>query len=78
MRKSKPAKRARHEAAGVKPDAPRCGLCGRRGKLTTCVGSGTIISRSEDGYSLGPDGYRCDACTGKALAKRVAKRTARS
>ena len=161
MSKSKSAKPARRKAAALNPDAPRCGLCGKRGKLTrteccgqwicddehkyvlfsyarnschrnhrrytlcayhhnerhvgtwqdcprcradfpteiyvwygtneynfeklvnppdyaptTCIGCGTIISLGEDGYSRGPDGYRCDACTDKALAERVRKRTA--
>ena len=44
----------------------------------TCVGCGTILSLSEDGYSRGPDGYRCDVCTDKALAERVKQRTAGS
>ena len=161
MSKAKPAKPARRKAAAVNPNAPRCGLCGKRGRLTrteccgqwichdehkyvlfsyarnschrnhrhytlcahhhneghartwqdypkcranfpteiyvwygineynvdklvnppdyaptTCVGCGTIISLSEDGYSHGPDGYRCDACTEKALVEKVRKRTA--
>jgi hypothetical protein len=161
MSKSKPAKPARRKAAAVNPSTPRCGLCGKRRRLTrteccgqwicddehkyvlfsyarnschrnqrhytlcahhhdeghagswqdcskcranfpteiyvwygtneynfqklvnppdyaptTCVGCGTIISLSEDGYSHGPEGYRCDACTEKALAEKVRKRTA--
>jgi hypothetical protein len=163
MSKSKPAKPPRRKAAAMKPGAPRCGLCGKRGRLirteccgqwicddehkyvlfsyarnschrnhrrytlcayhhserhaeswqdcpkcradfpteiyvwygtneynfqklmnppdyapTTCVGCGTIISLSEDGYSRGPDGFRCDVCTHKALAERARKRPASS
>ncbi len=43
---------------------------------TTCVGCGTVISLAEDGYPHGPDGYRCDACTEKALPERIRRRTA--
>jgi hypothetical protein len=154
MSKSKSAKTVRRKAAAVKLDAPRCGLCGKRGKLvrtaccgqwicndednyvlfsyarnschrnhrrytlcayhhnerhaggwqscskcraaflteiyvwygtndynfeklvnppeyapTTCGGCGSIIRLGEDGYSLGPEGYRCDTCTDKSLRK---------
>jgi hypothetical protein len=41
---------------------------------TKCVGCGTIIRLSEDGYSRGPDGYRCEACTAKAFAEKAGKR----
>jgi hypothetical protein len=41
---------------------------------TTCVGCGTIINLSEDGYSHGPDGYRCEVCTVKAVAEKVRRR----
>ena len=41
---------------------------------TTCGNCGAIISLSEGGYSHGPDGYRCDACTEKAFAEQVRKR----
>ena len=41
---------------------------------TTCVACRKIIKLGEGGYSRGysrgPDGYRCDACTDKMLAKK--------
>jgi len=40
---------------------------------TTCVGCGTIIRVNQDGYSHGPDGYRCHVCTQKAFAKTIRK-----
>jgi len=161
MSKAKPAKPARRKAVAVNPNTPRCGLCGKRGRLTRteccgqwicddehkyqlfsyarnschrnhqhytlcahhhaeghagtwkdcpkcranfpteiyvwygtneynfeklvnppdyaptkCVGCGKVISLSEDGYSHGSDGYRCDACTEKVLAEKVRTRTA--
>jgi hypothetical protein len=163
MSKPEPAKPARRKSAAQNPNAPRCGLCGKRGRLTrtqccgqwicddehkyvlfsyarnscsrnhrrytlcayhhgeshpgswqgcakcltdfpteiyvwygtndynfeklvnppdyaptTCIGCGKIISLGEDGYSRGPDGYRCDACTDKALAERARKHKASS
>jgi len=162
MSKSKPTKLTPRKAAAVNPKAPRCGLCGKRGKLTrteccgqwicddehkyvlfsyarnschrnhrqktlcayhhnerhagkwqdcskcredfetemyvwygtneynfeklanppdyaptTCGGCGTVINLSEGGYSHGPDGYQCDACTEKVFAEAVKKRAAK-
>jgi hypothetical protein len=158
MSKPKSAKPARRKAAALKPDAPRCGLCGKRGSLTrtqccgqwicddehkyvlfsyarnschrnhrrytlcghhhaerhagtwqdcpkcrenfatemyvwygtneynfeklvnppdyaptTCVGCGAVIHLGEDGFSHGPDGYRCGACTNEAIAEELQK-----
>ena len=45
---------------------------------TKCARCGVEIKLSEGGYSLGPDGYECDACTAKTFAESVRKRAAKN
>ncbi len=45
----------------------------RRRAQIKCLGCGAIIRLGEDGYSRGPDGYRCEVCTAKAFAERARK-----
>ena len=45
---------------------------------TRCAGCGAEIKLSKDGYSHGPGGYQCDACTEKTFAEEARKRAAKN
>jgi hypothetical protein len=40
---------------------------------TRCAGCGVVIKLGTHGYSLGPGGYRCDACTARTFAGATKK-----
>jgi hypothetical protein len=52
MSKSKPAKPTRRKAASIKPDASRCRLCGKRGRLIRTECCGQWICDDEHKYVL--------------------------
>ena len=52
MSKSKPTKPARQQAGAGNPNAPRCGLCGKRSKLTRTECCGQWICDDEHKYVL--------------------------